>query len=259
VQTFALLEEIGVVMAENDAYLAQLAWSGKRGFEKGREWKMKYLGSKARIADEILPIILRGRGERYYVEPFCGGCNTLCKVPGKRIGGDIHAPLIEMWWALQRGWEPPDHVSEDLYYEIKYRQDKFPAGLVGYVGFCSWGGTWFGGYPRDKLDSQDYWKNFKKNVMAQVPLLRGVEFCCVDYRVLEIPPKSVIYCDPPYLNSMGYKVPFVWHRFLQWLREKKEEGHIVYLSHNTELDFECIWHKNIHNKLGILRERLYRI
>lgn len=35
---------------------------------------MKYLGSKARIAKEILPIILKDRKVgQYYVEPFVGG------------------------------------------------------------------------------------------------------------------------------------------------------------------------------------------
>ena len=37
---------------------------------------MKYMGSKSRIANEILPIILKNRKpNQYYVEPFCWGCN----------------------------------------------------------------------------------------------------------------------------------------------------------------------------------------
>ena len=35
---------------------------------------MKYMGSKARIANEILPIILKDRKDgQFYVEPFVGG------------------------------------------------------------------------------------------------------------------------------------------------------------------------------------------
>ena len=59
---------------------------------------MKYMGSKAKIAKEILPIILSNRLEsQYYIEPFCGGCNSLCHVNGNRIGNDKNNYLIAMW------------------------------------------------------------------------------------------------------------------------------------------------------------------
>ncbi|WP_262499660.1 hypothetical protein [Prevotella amnii] len=39
---------------------------------------MKYLGSKRRIAKDILPIILDGMREGdYFIDAFCGGCNLL--------------------------------------------------------------------------------------------------------------------------------------------------------------------------------------
>jgi DNA adenine methylase len=48
---------------------------------------MKYMGSKRRIAKEILPIILKDRKpSQWYVEPFCGGANIIDKVDGKRLG-----------------------------------------------------------------------------------------------------------------------------------------------------------------------------
>lgn len=50
---------------------------------------MRYMGSKARIAKEILPLILADRKEgQYFVEPFCGGCNVTDKVSGNRIAND---------------------------------------------------------------------------------------------------------------------------------------------------------------------------
>ena len=46
---------------------------------------MKYMGSKARHAKELLPIILKDRKEgQWYVEPFVGGCNMIDKVTGKQ-------------------------------------------------------------------------------------------------------------------------------------------------------------------------------
>ena len=38
---------------------------------------MKYMGSKNRIAKEILPIMLKERGQRTWVEPFVGGGNMI--------------------------------------------------------------------------------------------------------------------------------------------------------------------------------------
>ncbi len=75
---------------------------------------MKYMGSKARFAKHILPIVLEGRTEaQTYVEPFAGGMNMIDKVDGKRIANDIHTELIEMWKALVCGWQPPLTVTED--------------------------------------------------------------------------------------------------------------------------------------------------
>ena len=53
------------------------------------------MGSKNRIAKEILPIMLNEREERVWVEPFVGGANMIDKVQGQRIGADINPYLIE--------------------------------------------------------------------------------------------------------------------------------------------------------------------
>ena len=43
---------------------------------------MKYMGSKARHAKELLPIILKDHTpDMWYVEPFVGGANMIDKVP----------------------------------------------------------------------------------------------------------------------------------------------------------------------------------
>ena len=91
------------------------------------------MGGKSRIAKYILPLILKDRRpDQWYVEPFCGGCNTLAKVPGPRIGADINSDLIAMW-RLQNGWEPPKYVTEEEYRRI----EKFGSPeLRGCVGFA---------------------------------------------------------------------------------------------------------------------------
>ena len=92
---------------------------------------MKYMGSKARFSKEILPIILKDRRpDQWYVEPFAGGMNMICKVGGKRIANDIHYHLIQMWKELVVGWIPKK-ITKDEYLEVRTDPSKYPAILLG--------------------------------------------------------------------------------------------------------------------------------
>jgi DNA adenine methylase len=62
---------------------------------------MKYMGSKNRIAKEILPIMLKERGQRTWVEPFVGGANVIDKVDGIRIGTQLTFGC-EWWGSFRR-------------------------------------------------------------------------------------------------------------------------------------------------------------
>ena len=61
---------------------------------------MKYTGSKNRIAKHILPLMLEGRTNETWVEPFVGGANMIDKVEGNRIGFDNNRviSLYSKWW-----------------------------------------------------------------------------------------------------------------------------------------------------------------
>lgn len=63
---------------------------------------MKYMGSKARIVHEILPIMLDKEHDTF-VDAFCGGCSVIENVPDtyRRIANDKNRYLIEMWKYLQ--------------------------------------------------------------------------------------------------------------------------------------------------------------
>lgn len=110
------------------------------------------MGSKRRIAKEILPIILKDRKPaQYYVEPFCGGCNTIDKVDGPRLASDSNKYLIALLNHVQAGGEMPDYVSEQEYKRVK---NSMGAGAedwyIGFVGFsCSFGSKFFGGFARN--------------------------------------------------------------------------------------------------------------
>ena len=210
---------------------------------------MKYMGSKARHAKELLPIILANRTEgQWYVEPFVGGANMIDKVGGNRIGADLHTSLIEMWQSVSNGWLPPEQVSEGMYKEAKSLPE---SALKGYIGFAmSFGGKWFGGYPRDSAGKRDYSLEAYKNAQKQFPKLLGVDFRHSSYQDLDIPAKSIIYCDPPYKDTTQYKDSFDHEPFYEWCRQKHKEGHQVFVSeYQMPDDFTCVWSKEVNSSL----------
>lgn len=216
---------------------------------------MKYMGSKNRIAKYILPIILKDRQpNQYYVETFCGGCNTIDKVDGLRIANDSHFYLIEMFKALQDGWVPPTYVSEHEYKTIKNVPEAYQPWLVGFVGFgCSYSGKWWGGFARNvskDAPTRNYCNESKRNLLKQTPNIKGIEFHNKSYIDLEIPVNSIIYCDPPYKGVTGYKDKFDHEVFWEWCRKMSKSGHKVFISeYNAPEDFKCVWSKEICSSL----------
>lgn len=203
------------------------------------------MGSKRRIAKEILPIILKDREEgQWYVEPFCGGCNTIDKVIGNRLANDIHTPLIALYKALQEGFAPPETVTEEEYNQAKKLEDTNP--LKGFIGFnVTFGSKWFGGYARPRKNGYDRDAICGKiELERQRSLLQEVRFTNHSYQQLTLPDNSLIYCDPPYRNSTGYKDKFNHEEFYDWCRAKRAEGHTIFISEYTlPEDFICVWQR----------------
>lgn len=227
---------------------------------------MQYMGSKARFAKEILPIILQDRTDgQWYVEPFCGGANVIDKVTGNRIANDFHPHLICLLQAVSNGWVPPSDVSEEEYKEAKSAKSIDP--LTAFIGFgCSFGTKWFGGYARNKMGT-NYAKMNAVNLLKQAPGLRGIDFRCGSYCDLDIPENSIIYCDPPYEGTTKYSTSGIDYKaFWRWCRDMASAGHKVYVSeYNAPDDFQCVWEKKTHANFDSGRdggsertERLFR-
>lgn len=212
---------------------------------------MKYIGSKARIAKEILPIILEGRTEdQYYVEPFIGGANTISKVDGDRIGGDSNKYLIALYKALQNGWQPFQGISKELYNEIRDNKYKYEAHIVGYVGFAfSFGAKFFGGFVgtvNDRARKRDRLGEGYRNVLKTIDMVKDIDLHWCDYKYLQIPDNSIIYCDPPYKDVYNYGIDFSHYEFWEWCRYKAKKGHRVFISeYQAPADFTCVWEKEM--------------
>ena len=221
---------------------------------------MKYMGSKARFTKEILPIILKDRKpEQWYIEPFAGGMNAICEVQGNRIANDIHYYLIQMWRELVGGWIPKK-ITKEEYSEVRTDQNKYPAYFVGWVGFnCSYSGKWFGGfaddYPESRRNKKGILPNYQmeaiNNIPKQVEKLKGVIFQDKPYYELELPPNSIVYCDPPYEGTTKYANDFDHNLFWNWVRNISKQGHTVFVSeYNAPADFECVWQKEAKSSLS---------
>ncbi len=213
---------------------------------------MKYMGSKNRIAKDILPIMLKQREkEQWWVEPFVGGANMIDKVKGNRMGADNNELLICALLNIQHDTDilPKNNIE---FTEQDYKdRAKNHLQIKGFAAFAySYSGKFWGGWCRDKTGKRDYVKEAYNNAIKQSLLLDDVVFKYSDYNMLDIPNNSIIYCDPPYNGTTRYKDKFNHKAFWEWCRKKKAEGHTIFISeYNAPDDFKCIWKKEICSSL----------
>lgn len=220
---------------------------------------MKYMGSKARIVNDILPFMLDYNYDNFY-DVFCGSCSVVQEVPiiFNRIANDKNGYLIAMWKFLtQTKLEFPTIIKKESYARWRsiYNHKKTPTkeftsddAMIGWVGFMgSYNGRFYdGGYSghevKVKNGFRDYIGENIRNIFNQIPKLKDVQFTCSDYKDLPIYPNSILYCDPPYRGVKKYSYSIDHDEFWQWCREKVNEGHKVFVSeYNAPDDFVCIW------------------
>ena len=197
-----------------------------------------------------------------FVSLFCGSCAVEAKLApyfNKVICNDKHEYLIEMLKAVQNGYELPEHISEEEYKQIRLHKDENKV-LTGFVGFgCSFGGKFFGGYARNK-EQTNYALQSKKSLLKDIVQLQNAEFTCLDYHDVPIPKYSVVYADPPYANTTTYQgQKFNTDEFWEYMREISKDNQ-VYISELTAPDdFECIWEKPFTRTLDRNKENQFKV
>lgn len=216
---------------------------------------MKYMGSKARVAKDVSPIInriIKKNGIDVYIEPFVGGANMIqhidCPI---RIGYDNNPYLIAFLKAIKYGWNPLEELqmTKELYQEIKSNPDKYPPHITALAGFCaSYNAKWFGGYAgtvKTKINTyRDYYDESVRNVLKQAEHIRNVEFEVADYRQIQYD-TALFYCDPPYQGTTGYKDDFDHEPYWDWVREKSRTNIVLCSEYEAPADFHCIWQKRL--------------
>jgi DNA adenine methylase len=213
------------------------------------------MGSKARFAKEIIPILLKDRKEgQWFVDLFCGGCNLLDKVGGKRIGNDKNRYLIALWKGLQEDRELILDISKDLFSRARTEYnnrtniefDDFELGWIGFMG--GFNGRFYSGGYSGQHSGRDYVAEQIRNTLKQKDLLKDVKFFSRDYFEFDFKELCIIYCDPPYFGTKEYdtKDKFNHEQFWEWVREMSRKGHTVFISeYNAPEDFECVWQKDV--------------
>lgn len=220
------------------------------------------MGSKNRFFSEIHQFLLEYADyTSVYVEPFAGGCNILDKIPlPNKIANDKHYYLIQMFKELQNNTLiVPKQVSEETYKEVcnivrnNLKTDKYTDGLIGYIGFnLSYSGKWLGGYGRDKEGRRDYALEAFNNITKQInnfKFFKKVQFTNKDYSDIIIENKSIVYCDPPYMNTTKYKNSIDYDNFWDWVRLLTKNNYVYVSEYSAPNDFKCIWEKEINSSL----------
>lgn len=228
---------------------------------------MHYLGSKARHAKDIIEFTQSKRKHgQFYVEPFVGGGNMMCRVDpetGPRIANDYNFHMVQLLDQVgNHGWLPPETMNEKEWkviskWKAKDGIDKEgpEAALYAFAATGpTFGSTWFGAWAKDYEGKEGTrYRQARDAAAKDAPGLKGVKFYHRsngggDYRNLTrndlIPPESVIYCDPPYVGTTGYsgaketikvgesssKNEWKAHEFWKWADKLVDAGHTVYVS-----------------------------
>ena len=239
------------------------------------------MGSKSRIAKEIVPIIqwyIDDTKASVYIEPFVGGANVIDKVKCKnKIGLDSNKYLIALLNHIKDDEKLLSAVNKELYSDVRNNvtTNKYEDWLVGNVGFlASYNGRWFdGGYAKSGYETtktgkrfRDYYQESKSNILAQKCLLNDTKFVHMDYRDYDLSCLSgaVIYCDPPYQGTKQYSnsISFDHDYFWDVMRKWSENNIVIISEQNAPDDFECIWEKAVSrsikaNDKSISTEKLF--
>lgn len=201
---------------------------------------MVYVGSKRKLATAIVKIItenLKQGGD--FIDMFCGGCSVseaLTTRNHKIYCNDGNPYLIALYKKGQGGWTP-DLTPYSREFVNKHRTDKSDLALTGECTFLyGFRGSVFGYSVMDE-DGNNYYLRKRTSFLKTINSLKQATFSDYQYQDYPIhnhdPENTLIYCDPPYLNTRidGYGLKtFDHNRFWNWVKQVSEQGYRVLVS-----------------------------
>lgn len=199
---------------------------------------MKYQGGKSRLAKRIASEI-NGYRPSVYVEPFVGAGSVLAQVDAPvRLASDSCSLIISLMLALQDGWVPPTRVGEDSY-KLAKNFGKTDDPLTAFIAYgCSWGGKRWGGYARG--DGRNFADEAARSLEKMRPSIQSAWFKHADYREISIPSGALVYCDPPYAGTLGYRDEFDHEEFWGWADEVSTHSVVLVSEINAPDNWESV-------------------
>jgi site-specific DNA-adenine methylase len=218
---------------------------------------MKYLGGKHNIGKEIAAFMVKkceGKCDpvdvKGYLEPFCGSLGVFKQMTDKGykkyIASDIQPDLIEMWKELQDDkLKFPKEINEKKWFKL--RDSKKPSALRAVAGFgMSFGGEFFQGYAQKYAGTsgRDFYGEVKRSLNKIKPKIdySNVKFYNKSYKKWN-PTNMLIYCDPPYKDTVGYSATegFNHDEFWDTMREWSKNNYVFISEEAAPKDFKCVW------------------
>tara|TARA_B100001094_G_scaffold153724_1_gene148793 strand:- start:75 stop:833 length:759 start_codon:yes stop_codon:yes gene_type:complete len=217
---------------------------------------MKYVGGKQLIGKDISELIVKiisPNKVKGYIEPFIGGLGVFQHMCQKQfkiiIGSDLQEDLIMLWKEIQGNtFNPPRKVSQLLFNKLK--SSKEHSALRAFIGFgMSFGGDFFAGYIQkySGTSGRNFYNellNFYKRIS---PILKNekIKFYNKSYEYFNKKTGYVIYCDPPYCNTTGYKTgDFDNEKFWNTMRYMSKNNYVFISEEKAPNDFVSIWSKS---------------
>ena len=216
---------------------------------------MRYLGGKKRLGkeiSEILALLAPPDTVNGYCEPFCGALGVMCHMVDKGYktckAYDACKDLIMLWKEVKTGtFKFPRSISERTW--LKYKNDPNPSAMRAFIGFgCSFGGKWFSTYAQKYVKSEKYRSVISENTNAiekMIPKIKKINTISVkDYKLHNFK-GYLIYCDPPYTKTTGYRAVnnFDTKEFWDIVRKLSKNNIVVVSEFSAPKDFKCIWEK----------------
>lgn len=223
---------------------------------------MRYMGSKARFAKEIIEAVDR---QGIWIEPFVGGGGLIRNVQGQRYGSDLNQYIVSLLIACRDGWAPPNNLTLEEYLVIKENREDYPEHLVGFAGFCcSFAGKFFGGYARGQ--GRNFADESSRALVREAELFKDVELEVKDYRDVNYGTGNTIVFDPPYADTTKYSQNFNSDEFWEFAEGLSKNNNVYVCEYSSPKNYEIVWQKKTNSSLTVesrsskvSTEKLFRV
>jgi DNA adenine methylase len=234
-------------------YLFEKDTHKKRHVEPFRAPLLKWIGSKLRMAHEIISFFPLEFGT--YYEPFLGSAGVLGTLaPPSGVASDSFKTLIDIWktlkdspetlnrWYSERWEEMQAGDKVEVYEKIKASYNQFPNGadLLFLSRSCYGGVIRFrkaDGYMSTPcgIHNPISPETFSRRVTEWHKRVERTTFLHLEYEdaIKMANPGDLVYCDPPYTHSQAILYgaqSFSLEHLLKVIQEAKERGVFVALS-----------------------------